>query len=272
MTEALTGSAGAPAATIFDRILVGVDGHAESIAAVHESAAMLAPAGELVLLAAYDLPANMAAAGLATIPSDLTDIEPFRRAARDALTSARRELPDGIAAQEVALRGRPWEALLGEAERRSATLVAVGTRGHGRAKGLLVGSTTTEVVHKSPTSVLVARGFGGHPPRTIVVGVDGSPSSRHAYEAAQHLAGRFGSHLRAVVAYEGKRVDVIEADLMVGHALEHVNDHPVSALLAAAEAAELVVVGSRGLHGVKALGSVSERIAHRAKTSVLVVR
>ena len=36
VTRALTESAGAPAATIFDRILVGVDGHAESIAAVHE--------------------------------------------------------------------------------------------------------------------------------------------------------------------------------------------------------------------------------------------
>ena len=58
----------------------------------------------------------------------------------------------------------------------------------------------------------------------------------------------------------------------MGHALEHVDDHPVSALLEAAETADLVVVGSRGLHGVKALGSVSERIAHRAKTSVLVVR
>ena len=270
MTETL--SAGAPAATIFDRIVVGVDGHAESIAAVHEAAAMLAPAGELVLLGAYDLPATIGAAGLATVPSDLADIEPFRRAAQHAVTSARRELPDGIAAEDVAVRGRPWEALLVETERRGATLVAVGTRGHGRARGLVVGSTTTEVVHRCPTSVLVARGFGGHPPRTIVVGVDGSPASRLAYEAARHLALRFGSRLRAVVAYQGKDVDVIGADLMVGHALQHVNDHPVSALLAAAEAADLVVVGSRGLHGVKALGSVSERIAHRAKTSVLVVR
>ena len=36
--------------------------------------------------------------------------------------------------------------------------------------------------------------------------------------------------------------------------------------------ADLLVVGSRGLHGVAALGSVSERIAHRASCSVLVVR
>jgi nucleotide-binding universal stress UspA family protein len=31
-------------------------------------------------------------------------------------------------------------------------------------------------------------------------------------------------------------------------------------------------VGSRGLHGVRALGSVSERVAHDARCSVLVIR
>lgn len=34
----------------------------------------------------------------------------------------------------------------------------------------------------------------------------------------------------------------------------------------------LIVLGSRGLHGIRALGSVSERVAHRAPCSVLVVR
>jgi nucleotide-binding universal stress UspA family protein len=38
------------------------------------------------------------------------------------------------------------------------------------------------------------------------------------------------------------------------------------------ESADLVVVGSRGLRGLKALGSVSERVAHQARSSVLVVR
>lgn len=38
------------------------------------------------------------------------------------------------------------------------------------------------------------------------------------------------------------------------------------------QVAHLAVVGSRGLHGVKALGSVSERVAHDAACSVLVVR
>jgi nucleotide-binding universal stress UspA family protein len=47
---------------------------------------------------------------------------------------------------------------------------------------------------------------------------------------------------------------------------------PVDALLAASKEADLVVVGSRGLHGLKALGSVGERVAHGAECPVLVVR
>jgi nucleotide-binding universal stress UspA family protein len=42
--------------------------------------------------------------------------------------------------------------------------------------------------------------------------------------------------------------------------------------LAVGERVALVVLGSRGLTGVRALGSVSERVAHRAPCSVLVAR
>jgi nucleotide-binding universal stress UspA family protein len=41
---------------------------------------------------------------------------------------------------------------------------------------------------------------------------------------------------------------------------------------ATSENVALVAVGSRGLGGVRALGSVSERVAHRAPCSVLVAR
>ena len=41
---------------------------------------------------------------------------------------------------------------------------------------------------------------------------------------------------------------------------------------AAREDASLVVIGSRRVGGVRALGSVSERVVHEAPCSVLVVR
>ena len=44
------------------------------------------------------------------------------------------------------------------------------------------------------------------------------------------------------------------------------------ALVAASLKADLLVLGSRGLKGLGALGSVSERVGHHAACSVLVVR
>jgi nucleotide-binding universal stress UspA family protein len=44
------------------------------------------------------------------------------------------------------------------------------------------------------------------------------------------------------------------------------------AALAEQHGVSLVVIGSSGRTGIKALGSVSERVAHRARCSVLVAR
>jgi nucleotide-binding universal stress UspA family protein len=53
----------------------------------------------------------------------------------------------------------------------------------------------------------------------------------------------------------------------------HIDERdPADALLDAAGTSDLLVLGARGLQGLRALGSVSERVAHRAPTSVLVVR
>ena len=59
-----------------------------------------------------------------------------------------------------------------------------------------------------------------------------------------------------------------------------VGDIPVEALSGRAadaiarvgESVDLIVMGARGLKGAKALGSVSERVAHKSASSVLVVR
>jgi nucleotide-binding universal stress UspA family protein len=47
---------------------------------------------------------------------------------------------------------------------------------------------------------------------------------------------------------------------------------PVEALVEASRTTDLVIVGSRGAHGIAALGSVAERVAHQAGCSVLIVR
>ena len=50
------------------------------------------------------------------------------------------------------------------------------------------------------------------------------------------------------------------------------DNSPAAALVEQATADDLLVVGSRGLRGLRALGSVSEAVAHKAAGSVLIVR
>jgi nucleotide-binding universal stress UspA family protein len=134
----------------------------------------------------------------------------------------------------------------------------------------MLGDTGTELLRDGLCSVLVARPHhdGEWQPRDVVAGLDGSPSAFAALATADELVSRLGSAVEVVYATAGgpvpqeawgERVDTLE------------EAHPVAALIDRSKRADLVVVGSRGLHGVRALGSVSERVAHRARCSVLVV-
>ena len=132
---------------------------------------------------------------------------------------------------------------------------------------------STYLLHEAPCSVLIARGsVDAEPwPQRIVVGVDGSADSARAVEVATALAARFDADLRAIVATHDARVD-LEAVRRIAPECEVHDGRALDILEAASESADLIVLGSRGLRGLRALGSLSERIAHEARCSVLVVR
>jgi nucleotide-binding universal stress UspA family protein len=256
--------------SVFSRVLVGIDGSEQSREAAREAAILVD--GELTLFASYDVsPAIVGGTG--TNVPDYFDEDLQRQAATDALQRAREEVAEAAPTGKV-VRGRPADALISEVERERDTLLVVGSHGLGRLAGFVIGSTATEVIHKAPCSVLVARRRNDSDefPNKVVVGVDGSPESATAYAVARELAERFDAELWPVVAHGGKAVDRRRVDLIVGRQREELPDEPVGALVAAAASADLLVVGSRGLHGLRALGSVSERVAHQARSSVLVVR
>ena len=177
-----------------------------------------------------------------------------------------------------------------------ADLVIVGARGATGVKGLVVGSVSQQVVHHAHVPVAVVRHTRWPVgPRRVVVGVDGSPSSRRALAWAVEEARCRGAVLEAVHAWieHGRRsgadddgeqsarerlaVAVAEVDTSalvqpVAHTV--VAGSPGPAIVDVAAGAELVVVGSRGLGGFKELllGSVGQHVAHHAPCPVIVVR
>jgi nucleotide-binding universal stress UspA family protein len=253
--------------SIFERVLVGIDGSPESVEAARQAATLAH--GPVTLLAAYDLVAGLVG-GVGPATPAMVDEAALRATAKERLELARDAL--GATATLKFGKGRPWDLLLNEIDSGGSTLVAVGSHGHSRPVGILIGSTATELIHKAPCSVLVARPALGAFPSRIVVGLDGSVESLAAYDLAEQLALRFAARLIPIVACLEDEIDPEAIQRRVARRVRSVFNHPVEALVSASAESDLVVVGSRGLRGLKALGSVSEQVAHQAASSVLIVR
>ncbi len=183
-----------------------------------------------------------------------------------------------------------------------AALVVVGSHPLGFMERVFAGSLSYQVVAGSHSPVLVVPEGTGERGTGVVVGADGSPDSVTAVARAAEEADRLGVELTVVHAWlspvtylsvdvisgsndelveEGERMVLAESlaglgerypDLTVNRRLVH--DNPAQALLEAAVGARLLVVGSRGLHGVTRmlLGSVSHTVVMHAPCPVLVVR
>lgn len=181
-----------------------------------------------------------------------------------------------------------------------ADLVVVGSRGLGKWSRRLLGSVSSSVVLHAHGPVAVVPGTdAAQVPATgpVVVGVDGSPASELAVEIAFDEASRRGVELVAVHTwydFDGAfpdenwtdskpREERVLAEQLAGWSERYPDvavrrvvmpDRPARHLLAQAESAQLVVVGSRGRGGFAGmmLGSVSAEVVHSARTPVIVAR
>ena len=254
-----------PGRAVLERVLVGVDSTPESLEAARQASTLREPRGSLAVVTALELASSAQAGWAASEAAAQLEAD-----AQTALAAAKEVLTD---ATFRVVEGRADQVLMAEAESTEATLVAVGSHEISRAVGIALGSVATMLLHSAPCAVLVARGRPTHEdfPRSIVVGVDGSPESVLAAAVAFRLGERFGVEVWPFAARGGKDLDLAAVNGIATNVLVE-EESPVDALVAGAGRADLLVVGNRGLHGVRALGSVSERVAHKAPCSVLVVK
>jgi nucleotide-binding universal stress UspA family protein len=252
---------------VFARTVVGVDGTEWGDEALRQ-ALLLAPKEDPVLRAviALDTAPAIHAGFHATQMADLLAGEAEEiRAEAEAIIAGRK----GCEARVV--QGKPADVLRRQRDELQATLMALGGRRSSRFLGILLGDTGTELLHDTACSVLLAcpAEKRAWEPRRIVVGFDGSTHAGAALETAQELAGGFGGTVEVVAATGGKAIER-EAPWS-GRVDTWDPGHPVAALVDRSRTVDLIVVGSRGVHGLRALGSVSERVAHQAHCTVLVV-
>lgn len=218
--------------------------------------------------------------GLA-MPAGLNALDVMQQLRDDARAALRRTTEAYPSITPILIRGRDVAALLGGIANLEADLVAVGSHGGSRSAGVMFGSVASAMAHYAPCSTLIAREPpAGAFPGLIVHANDGSPESLDAAYLAGRLAARYGS--TAVTLHVGETRDRGVAEdavaLMESSGLEPVmkieQGSPYRRIVEVANdlKASLIVMGSRGRTGLAALGSVSERVVHRAGCSVLIVR
>ncbi|MEV4805334.1 universal stress protein [Nonomuraea sp. NPDC049421] len=218
-----------------------------------------------------------------------------RRILREAADVARERQPSIEVTTQI-VEGLPVPVL--RDQDNGATEIVLGCRGLGGFAGALLGSVSTQVAGHVRCPVVVIRGERRPVRGEIVVGVDDSPECEPALAYAFEQARLRGATLRVLHAWQlpvqvsgagydldevraaqyrlvSDRVRVFAGDYPEVKVLEEApSAHPVDALTAASDQADLLVVGSHGRGGLKAalLGSVSRGVLHHARCPVAVIR
>lgn len=284
-------------------VVAGIDWSDAGRAAV-EQAADLARARHLPLRLVHAL--EPAVYPVRPVVGRVADVELMLRKSAERLLDEAVDVlqvarPDVTVATRLA-HGSAVEVLVEES--RTADMLVLGSRGAGLLADLLVGSTTLHVASlaECPVVAVPAREDRGGDRHGVVVGVDGSETSREAVGFALRTASALGEAVLALHSWTGparlgagEMLPVVYQSALVEHEEQRltaealagwsgqfpdvavrqrvVRDHPVRALVEAAEDARLLVVGTRGRGPLRSLllGSVSHGVLHHATVPVAVV-
>ncbi|HEY3485050.1 MAG TPA: universal stress protein [Ilumatobacteraceae bacterium] len=215
--------------------------------------------------------------------------------ARDLVSSEHQHLD----VSTVVRAGSPADVLL-ESDDGDEELIVLGAGSHRGASALLLGSTPRAVVRRAKCPVVVVRGLPARVRSTrVVVGVDGSDSSREAVLWAAGEADLHGVDLHLVHAWDypyevataeqhqARDLTRVDASCVLQDSValardacrstvvgEVVEGGPVAALVGSVHEGDLLVLGSRGRGALRAsmFGSTVNGVLDEALTPVVVVR
>jgi nucleotide-binding universal stress UspA family protein len=269
------------------RALCGIDGTTVDVEVLRQAATIVGAGGDLEAVLVAPEPNVVGQADAALLRGAAEDALARASAARhreDALARARSASRDlGVeATAHVVIATDDWLGLAGAIDGHD--LLVVGAHSHSRAEGILLGSVATRALHLAEVPVLIARPTETPFPQRIALATDGSADSRQAAALTAEVAAAHDARVTLLTvgvtldrehrhALAEESADLFQA-VGVEPTLEELDGQPGTAIVEAAAVmdAALVVVGSGGKKGLRAIGSVSEHVAHHAHCSVLVAR
>lgn len=290
-----------------DIVVVAVDGSDASKNAVRWAANTAMKRGiPLRLASSYTMPQFLYAEGMVPPKELFEDLQAETLEKIEEARALAHEVAPEIKIGHTVAEGSPIDMLLEMSH--GVTMIVMGSRGMGGLSGMVMGSVSASVVSHANCPVVVVREDNAVTESTkygpVVVGVDGSEVSQKATEYAFAEAEARGAELIAIHTWMDMQVQASLAGLSAAQAewseIEReqgellneriaplvekypdvkvkkmiARDRPVRALSDAAEAAQLLVVGSHGRGGFKGmlLGSTSRALLQAAPCPMMVVR
>jgi nucleotide-binding universal stress UspA family protein len=179
-------------------LLIAVDGSPSAETAMRAAAGLFRGARASVAMVPSEPVVHAGTAG-AVLPGiapdaaqrtlDALATEARQEAAESAERAAEQARSLGLDAEATPIGPAtpPWAALLDAAHRLGADVLVAGTRGRGAFARVLLGSTSSSLLHHSDVPLLVVPDGHGALDGPVAVAYDGSDGARHAIDAAGRL-------------------------------------------------------------------------------------
>lgn len=260
----------------FTNILCAVDGNEGGFVAVEQAAALAGPGGQMTLLAVTSFRSGGESRSPAIGPTQAQHI-------MDRAT----EIAEGAGVQarvEVDPATPPAQVILDWSARHD--LLAIGAPKTSWLGGMFIAGVADTALGSFTIPLLAARpGAAARPfADRIIVASDGREDSDQLLELGLQMARERGAQMtllhasgheaqarRDRVEEQGRRLEQTAGGSSHEVLVEHGHAHNVILAAAESKSASLVLMGSRRLDGLRAIGSVSRRVVHEAPCSVLLV-